>query len=50
MARLPNELEARIQYLENPLHQGEGFRPADWGWLIGLGIIGPILLLIWGAL
>ncbi len=45
---LPPELERRILELENPENQGEGFTGTDWAWLLILGVIGPILLLIWG--
>ncbi len=44
----PPELERRISELEDPANQGEGFTGADWGWLLFLGVIGPVLLLIWG--
>jgi hypothetical protein len=46
--QLPAELERRINELENPANQGDGFTSADWIWLALLGVIGPILLLIWG--
>lgn len=45
---LPPELERRIAELENPANQGEGFQTIDWIWLLLLGVIGPVLLLIWG--
>jgi len=42
------ELERRIRALESEANQGEGFTGTDWLWLMILGIIGPVLLLIWG--
>jgi hypothetical protein len=45
---LPPELERRILELEDPENQGEGFTGTDWVWLMILGVIGPILLLLWG--
>lgn len=45
---LPAELERRIKELENPANQGEGFTGADWLSLALLGVVGPVLLLIWG--
>lgn len=42
------ELERRLDILENPREQGEGFGKADWIWLAVLGVIFPVLLLIWG--
>jgi hypothetical protein len=50
MQHLADELEMRIQHLEELKHQGAGFTQVDWIWLLGLGIVGPILLLIWGWL
>ena len=46
--KLPAELERRIKDLENPANQGAGFTGTDWMWLMVLGVIGPVLLLIWG--
>jgi hypothetical protein len=45
---ISSELEKRIQFLENPANQGEGFGTRDWNWLMGLGVIGPIVLLFLG--
>lgn len=42
------ELERRIKALEQESNQGEGFSGTDWLWLAILGVIGPVLLLIWG--
>jgi hypothetical protein len=42
------DLERRIRELENPANQGEGFTGGDWAWLLITGVIGPVLLLIWG--
>ncbi len=44
----PPELERRISELENPANLGGGFTGTDWIWLWVLGVIGPVLLLIWG--
>lgn len=46
--QLPAELERRITELENPANQGDGFTSADWVWLALLGVVGPVILLIWG--
>jgi hypothetical protein len=45
---LPPELERRITAMENPANQGAGFSGTDWFWLAVTGVIGPVLLLIWG--
>lgn len=45
---LPPELEERISYLEDPKNQGEGFTGRDWLVLALSGVIGPLLLLLWG--
>jgi hypothetical protein len=45
---LSSELEKRIQLLENPANQGEGFGKRDWNWLMLLGVIGPVVLLFLG--
>ncbi|WP_420722818.1 MULTISPECIES: hypothetical protein [unclassified Hwanghaeella] len=45
---LPAELERRIQELEQPENQGAGFTGVDWLLLALTGIIGPVLLLLWG--
>jgi hypothetical protein len=45
---LPAELERRIQELEQPENQGAGFTIVDWLLLALTGIIGPVLLLMWG--
>lgn len=42
------DLERRIAALESTANQRSGFTGRDWIWLIILGIVGPILLLIWG--
>jgi hypothetical protein len=42
------ELETRLLHLKALENQGEGFLQVDWIWLILLGIVGPIVLLIWG--
>jgi hypothetical protein len=42
------ELERRIAVLEKPENQGAGFGRIDWVWLAVLGVVGPVLLLMWG--
>jgi hypothetical protein len=46
--KLDPDLEYRISELEKEENQGEGFTRDDWLFLIGSGIVFPILLLIWG--
>jgi hypothetical protein len=45
---LPPELERRILELDKPDNQGSGFTGTDWLLLALTGVIGPVLLLIWG--
>lgn len=45
---LPPELERRIAELEKVENQGSGFTGADWLLLLLTGVIGPVLLLLWG--
>lgn len=45
---LPPELERRILELEKSENQGSGFTGVDWLLLALTGVIGPVLLLIWG--
>lgn len=42
------ELEQRISELEDPKSQGSGFTGMDWLLLVLTGVVGPVLLLIWG--
>lgn len=46
--QLDPELERRIAELENEANQGHGFTAVDWFWLVAFGVVGPVLLLIWG--
>ena len=46
--KLDSDLEYRISELEKEENQGEGLTRGDWLFLIGSGIVFPILLLIWG--
>ena len=46
--RLPPELERRIAELEDPAHQGAGFKIADWVLLLVTDVVLPLLLLLWG--
>jgi hypothetical protein len=48
MEKLHPELERRIAALEDPANQGSSFGNADWVWLAVLGVVGPVLLLVWG--
>lgn len=43
-----SELEQRISEIENPENQGDGFTNLDFALLTLTGIVGPVLLLIWG--
>jgi hypothetical protein len=45
---LPPELQQRITALEDPACQGSDFDAVSWVWLILLGVIVPVLLLLWG--
>jgi len=45
---LPPELQRRIRSLENPAEQGRDFDRVSWAWLILLGVVTPVLLLLWG--
>lgn len=44
----PPELERRISELEKKENQGAGFTGMDWVLLLLTGVIGPVLLLLWG--
>lgn len=44
----PPELERRISELEKQENQGAGFKGTDWVLLLLTGVIGPVLLLLWG--
>jgi hypothetical protein len=46
--RLDPELERRVAALENPAGQGDDFDGASWFWLLVLGVILPVLVIIWG--
>jgi hypothetical protein len=46
--KLDPELERRIASLEMVQNQGAGFGASDWLWLLALGVIGPVLILMWG--
>jgi hypothetical protein len=46
--KLHPDLERRVAELEVEANQGSGFTSADWAWLLALGVIGPILILVWG--
>jgi hypothetical protein len=45
---IPAELERRIRALESVEGQGEDFDASSWLWLIVLGVILPVIALIWG--
>lgn len=46
--RLNPELERRLKALENPAEQGEDYDATSWLWLIALGLVLPVIVLIWG--
>jgi hypothetical protein len=45
---LPAELERRIAILEDPANQGAEFDTSSWMWLLVLGLLLPIVVLVWG--
>lgn len=47
-AEIPVELERRIRALESAEGQGEDFDANSWLWLFILGILLPVIALIWG--
>jgi hypothetical protein len=47
-AEIPAELERRIRALESAEGQGEDFDANSWLWLFILGILLPVIALIWG--
>jgi hypothetical protein len=42
------ELERRLKALEDPSQQGEDYDAASWFWLLLLGLVLPVIVLIWG--
>jgi hypothetical protein len=46
--KLNAELERRLKILENPAEQGEDYDAASWTWLVILGVILPVIALVWG--
>lgn len=46
--QIPAELERRIKALESVENQGEDFDASSWMWLIILGLVLPVIALIWG--
>jgi hypothetical protein len=44
----PEELERRLGLLSEAAEQGEDIDARGWGWLILLGVIGPIVLIVLG--
>ncbi|WP_212524816.1 hypothetical protein [Actibacterium sp. MT2.3-13A] len=42
------ELDRRLAELEKPENQGGGLSSGDWIFLLLTGVIGPVLLLLWG--
>jgi hypothetical protein len=46
--KLHPDLERRVAELEIEANQGTGFTGVDWLWLAALGVVGPILILMWG--
>jgi hypothetical protein len=45
---LPPGLEERISALEDPALQGSDFDAVSWLWLTLLGVVVPVVLLLWG--
>ncbi|MBL8789923.1 MAG: hypothetical protein JNM45_05450 [Rhizobiales bacterium] len=46
--KLNPELERRLKALENPAEQGADYDTVSWFWLIFLGVVLPVIVLIWG--
>ncbi len=46
--KLNPELERRLKALENPAEQGEDYDAVSWFWLLFLGVVLPVIALIWG--
>lgn len=46
--KLNPELERRLKALEDPAEQGEDYDAASWAWLLFLGVVLPVIALIWG--
>jgi hypothetical protein len=46
--KLHPDLERRVAELEIETNQGGGFTGTDLLWLAALGVVGPILILMWG--
>jgi hypothetical protein len=46
---LDPELERRVAALESPgTDAGSDFDAASWFWMLLLGVVGPVILLLWG--
>jgi hypothetical protein len=45
---LDPELERRVAALESGTDAGSDFDAASWFWMVLLGIVGPVVLLVWG--
>ena len=48
MTRHPEELERRLSLLSEASEQGEDIDAMGWGWLILLGVVGPIVIILLG--
>ena len=46
--QIPAELERRIRALESPGGEGEDFDGTSWLWLVVLGVVLPVIALVWG--
>ncbi|WP_421693690.1 hypothetical protein [Aestuariivirga sp.] len=46
--KLNPELERRLKLLENPAEQGEDYDAVSWAWLLFLGVVLPVIALVWG--
>lgn len=46
--KLNPELERWLKALENPAEQGGDYDSTSWFWLLFLGVVLPVIVLIWG--
>ena len=47
---LDPELERRLKLVENPAYEGEPLTKSDYVWLLVVGIVIPLVLMLWGWL
>lgn len=48
MPHLPEELARRVEALADESSQGADFDAFSWFWLLLLGLVGPVVLILWG--